>query len=57
MTPARNIVELRKQLAEINKKHAADTEAAHAEFDTALLAFIDDPEVSRLYQAMDRHCT
>lgn len=49
-----NKKELILRLAEIDERLSFDREVAHLEADATLLAFIDDPEISQAYDAIDK---
>jgi hypothetical protein len=44
----------REQLLQILRNPSGDTEADHARADDALLAYINDPEITEAYNAIER---
>jgi hypothetical protein len=50
----RTTADLIKKLEDITRDPQMDTEEGHAAADRALVEFIDDPEVTRLYDALPK---
>jgi len=49
-----DIDELIKRMQQINKAYDGDNEACHEEIDKALLEYIDDETVTKLFREIDK---